>query len=181
MERKNSVSVRMLTASALLTAVTIVLAQISVMTPWGVPFTLQTFAIALCGYTLGARAGIVPVIVYIIMGAAGVPVFSNFRGGINVIFGITGGFIFGFIPLALLCGIGKERRHTAARLLLGLLGLILCHALGVLQFSFATSSNLMRSLMLVSLPYIVKDMVSIASAYYLSAAIRKAIPKLLKN
>ncbi len=181
MQRTNKVSIRALSASALLTAVTIVLAQISVMTPWGVPFTLQTFAIALCGYLLGARMGFASVITYILMGAAGVPVFSNFRGGITMLFGLTGGFIFGFIPLVLLCGVGEKRRHTAVKLLFGVLGLIICHILGVLQFSLVTSSGIYRSMLLVSLPYLIKDLVSIAAAYFLSLAIRRAIPKLLKN
>jgi biotin transport system substrate-specific component len=179
MNKENKFSVKKLTSAALLTAVTIVLAQISVMTPWGVPFTLQTFAIALCGYVLGARMGFTSVMTYIIMGAAGVPVFSNFRGGLSIIFGLTGGFIFGFIPFVLLCGLAVKRKSAVSSILLGVAGLVICHILGVLQFSFITSSNITQSLILVSLPYLIKDFVSVFSAYYLSVALRRTIPKVL--
>lgn len=175
---RTKLSIRKLTAAALFTAVTIVLAQISVMTPWGVPFTLQTFAIALCGYMLGARIGFASVITYIILGAAGVPVFSNFRGGINMIFGLTGGFIFGFVPLVLLSGVAYSYKNIFLKISLGLLGLGVCHTLGVLQFSFVTASSLPHSFMLVSFPYLVKDIVSIIAAYYLSLIIKKTVPRL---
>ena len=178
MKNTNKFSINKLTSAALLTAVTIVLAQISVMTPWGVPFTLQTFAIALCGYVLGSKIGFVSVITYILMGVAGVPVFSNFRGGINVVFGLTGGFIFGFIPLVLLSGLAVKRRNAALKILLGFIGLVICHILGVIQFAFVTSSSITHSLILVSLPYLIKDLVSVFAAYYLSMSIRKIVPKL---
>ncbi len=176
---KNSkFSIQRLTAAALLTAVTIVFAQISVMTPWGVPFTLQTFAIALCGYMLGARIGFAAVMTYIVLGAAGIPVFSSFRGGISMIFGLTGGFIFGFLPFVLLCGAASGRKNIFFKIFLSLLGLVACHSLGVLQFSFVTASSLPHSFMLVSFPYLIKDIVSVIAAYCLSIIIKKAVPRL---
>lgn len=177
--KTSKLSIQKLTAAALFTAVTIVLAQISVMTPWGVPFTLQTFAIALCGYVLGARMGLASVITYIIMGAVGVPVFSNFRGGLNMLFGLTGGFIFGFIPFVLLCGIGSVRKSAILKISLGLIGLAICHILGILQFSFITASNLQRTFMLVSFPYLVKDLISVLGAYYLSMVLKRTVPRLI--
>ena len=69
--------------------------------PAEVPFTLQTFAIfAVCGL-LGGRRGTVSVLVYLLLGAVGLPVFSGFRGGLGALLGTTGGYILGFLALAL--------------------------------------------------------------------------------
>ena len=81
-----------LTLAALFTAVTAVLSQTAIPTPFDVPLTLQTFAVALCGYTLGIKWGLASILTYILLGTAGVPVFSGFRGGVQVLFGATGGF-----------------------------------------------------------------------------------------
>ena len=98
-------SIKNMTLAALFAAVITVCSQISIPMPSGVPITLQTFAIALCGYVLGWQLSLVSVAVWMLLGAAGVPVFSNFHGGIGVLLGMTGGFIFGFLPFAALCGL----------------------------------------------------------------------------
>ena len=89
--------------TAILTAVLTVLSQIAIPTPWNIPFTLQTFGVALCGYLLGPWYGTASIVVYIALGAIGVPVFSGFKGSIGALAGMTGGYIFGFLFMALLC------------------------------------------------------------------------------
>ena len=86
-----------ITFAALFTAITAALSQAAIPTPFGVPLTLQTFAVALCGYVLGIKWGLASIITYILLGVFGVPVFSGFKGGAQVLFGATGGFIFGFL------------------------------------------------------------------------------------
>lgn len=179
MIKSGKLSVKELTAAAMMTAVTALLAQVSFMTPWGVPLTLQTFAVALCGYALGSKLGTASISAYILMGAVGVPVFSSFRGGIGMLFGVTGGFLFGFIPFVFLCGLAVKQKNTALKLFIGALGLIVCHIFGIIQFSIVSASSLHRSFMLVSFPYILKDLASLTAAYFLSVAIRRAIPKTL--
>ncbi|MDY5627951.1 MAG: biotin transporter BioY, partial [Clostridia bacterium] len=71
----------------LFAAILCVCAQISIPTPFGIPFTLQTFAVALCGYILGAKKGALTVLVYILLGTVGLPVFSGFGAGFSKIFG----------------------------------------------------------------------------------------------
>ena len=80
---------------ALFAAITAVLSQIAIPMPSGVPVTLQTFAIALCGFYLCTARATVSTVVYVLLGAVGVPVFSGFKGGIASIVGPTGGFIIG--------------------------------------------------------------------------------------
>ena len=94
--------------AAMLTAVICVVSQFSVMTPFGVPFTFQMAAIALCGYLLGVKWSMACVLTYILIGAVGIPVFSGFKGGANVIFGPTGGYIIGFLLLAFFCGLSRK-------------------------------------------------------------------------
>ena len=88
--------------AALFTALMAVFAQIQIPTPF-FPITLQTFAIAICGYTLGVKFSLFSVFAYILLGVAGAPVFSGFCGGFHHISGPAGGFVIGFPFLVLFC------------------------------------------------------------------------------
>lgn len=161
-----------MTRTALCVAIVSVLSQLSI--PIGTTFlTLQIFAVALVGYLLGSKASLVSVTVYIFVGAVGAPVFAGFRGGFSVLIGYTGGFIFGFIPLCVLCGIAKCGKIT--RVLFGFLGVIVCHLLGVVQYMLLSDLDFISSFTLVSLPYILKDMVLIVCACALAEIISKRI------
>jgi biotin transport system substrate-specific component len=93
---------------AIFSAVIAVCAQIVVPMPGGVPFTLQTFAILLAGIILGAKKGATSVLIYILLGAAGVPVFQSFTGGLGVILNYTGGYILSFPVMAFCAGAGAD-------------------------------------------------------------------------
>ena len=157
---------------ALFAAIIAVLSQISIPTPFGVPISLQTFGVALCGYFLGAKKGIGALLVWIVIGAVGAPVFSGFRGGFGVLFGVTGGFIYGFIPLVLLCGIELKRKPL--RIALGGLGIIACHLCGAAQYALLMGIDFLQSVLTVSAPFLIKDIVSIVLAYFGAAAIKSA-------
>jgi biotin transport system substrate-specific component len=167
---------------ALMTACACVLSQIVIPTPFGVPLTLQTFIFALTGFVLGARFGISVSLLYIIMGAIGLPVFSGFRGGIGCIFGdLTGGFLIGFIPLTALCGIKQYVFHKKHGRLLsvafGSLGVVLCHICGVSFYSAISGIPFLESTVIVSLPFILKDMIFVFLAYLLSGKIIKILKR----
>ena len=91
----------------LFTAVLVICSWLSI--PATVPFTLQTLAIFLSAGLLGTRKSVAVVIVYLLLGAAGVPVFSGFRGGIGAILGPTGGYMIGFIPAVIIVGVCIKR------------------------------------------------------------------------
>lgn len=160
----------------------------------GVPATLQTFAMAFAGYTLGYKKGTLTVIIYILLGAIGVPVFNGFNGGFSVILGVTGGFIIGFIFIALLCGIGinlKKKISSYEKLssnvkyilslviaiLLGILGLIICHIIGCIFGTNVLGLGLVKTATLISIPYLPKDILSVVLAYLLALAVREALVK----
>ena len=108
MKSSSPFSVRNICYISVFTAIIAVCAQISIPMPTGVPLTLQTFAIPLAGIILGSKKGTLSVLIYIILGISGIPVFTGFRGGIGVIFGVTGGYIISFPLMALCAGIASD-------------------------------------------------------------------------
>ena len=104
--------------------------------PLPVPITLQTFAICLITAVLGLRLGLWAVVVYILLGAAGLPVFSGFRSGIGTLLGTTGGYIIGFVFTALAVGLGVKRfgRKPPLLALFMAIGILLCYAFGTAWF-----------------------------------------------
>ena len=94
---------------ALMTAVTCVLGPLSIPLPFSpVPISLTNFAIFLAIFVLGMKSGTISFIIYLLLGAVGVPVFSSFRGGFQVLAGPTGGYLIGFIFLALIMGFALD-------------------------------------------------------------------------
>ena len=154
-----------------------ILSQISVPFPSGVPVTLQTFAVALTGFVLSWKLGAASTLVYILMGAVGVPVFSGFLGGVQVLVNYTGGFIWGFIGMAVLCGLAAEKSNKVLVALLSLAGLSACHIFGVVQFMLVMKMGFVESFLLASAPYIIKDIISVILAYVLGSQIRKRLLK----
>lgn len=140
-------------------------AQTTIPLPFGVPLTMQTAAVCICGYFLG-KSGVFSVLTYIFLGLIGLPVFSSFSGGVGVLFGKGGGFILGFVPLCIMCGIGKNFKKRITRLLFGFLGIIICHTVGVLWFSYFFKTDIISSFILTSLPYLLKDFLSALAAEY---------------
>ena len=141
-ERRNimKLSVRTICMVAMFTAIISVLSIMQIPTPWGVPFTLQTFAMALCGYVLGWKYGTISTVLYILIGAIGVPVFAGMSAGVGILTGATGGYLFGFIIMTFLCGIGRVYMKKGAKGIVWLvafsaLGLAACHILGIIQLS----------------------------------------------
>lgn len=155
-----------------------VLSQISIPLPSGVPVTLQTFAVALCGYFLGPVLGTAAVGVYLALGAVGVPVLAGFAGGLGHFIGVTGGFLWGFLPMAFLCGLGAKTGKKLLAMVLGAAGLAVCHLFGGVQFSLVMDTSFLRAFLVASLPYLIKDVVSVGLAYLaaagLAASLRKA-------
>ena len=177
MKKNRKLSTITMVQVSLFAAITAVLSQISIPLPSGVPITLQTLAIALCGYVLGWKLGLLSTGVYILLGAVGLPVFASLRGGPGVLFGVTGGFIWGFLALAGLCGMGMQFKKKLLSIMLGIAGLCVCHLLGALQFSLTSKTTFVGSLMFVSVPYFVKDVICVAVSYLIAVTVRTALNK----
>lgn len=143
--------------------------------PTTVPFTLQTFGIFLTVGLLGGKRGSMAVLVYILLGAAGIPVFSGFTGGIGRLLGNTGGYIVGFLASALVMWALEKvmGRKTWALAVQMVLGLIACYAIGTVWFMVVYSGTtgavgLMTVLGWCVIPFIIPDLIKIALAMVLT-------------
>ncbi|MDO4285646.1 MAG: biotin transporter BioY [Eubacteriales bacterium] len=152
MEQKEKI--RNICYIGLFVAVIAVLAQISIPMPGGVPMTLQTFAIPLAGMVLGARRGAVASIVYLIVGAVGVPVFAGFSGGFANVIGPTGGFLISFPLMALCAGLGMKKGGQPAILGGLFLGALLNYVCGTLWFMAVMGSSLAAALTACVIPFL---------------------------
>ncbi|MDR1581513.1 MAG: biotin transporter BioY [Synergistaceae bacterium] len=145
------------------TALMAVMAQISIPMPLGVPMTMQTFAISLAGVMLGAKGGFFSTLAYVLLGAAGAPIFANFTGGMGIILGPTGGFIISFPLMALLIGWGADRgrNETIAGLVAGN---IVNYVMGMICFSLSTGKGLDVAFTACVLPFIPTAIVKAVAA-----------------
>jgi biotin transport system substrate-specific component len=178
--KKETFTTKKMVTIALMVAVIAVISPLAIPMPSGVPITLQTFVIALAGTFLYAKWGTISVGIYILIGAIGLPVFSSYGSGLGKLFGMTGGFIWGFLFLAFFCGIQIKTKKKwltfLLRFVLGLVGLALCHLLGILWFTYVTEGSFVASALLVSLPYLVKDIISVFAGIMIGDILRKRIP-----
>lgn len=150
--------------------------------PTTVPFTLQTFAVFFVLLTLGGKRGTISVLVYVIMGAVGVPVFAGFKGGIGVLLGNTGGYIIGFIVMGLIymfiTRIGKQGMIT--KIIALITGLIVCYAFGTAWFMFVYIREtgpvgVMTVLTWCVIPFIIPDLAKMAVAFFISRRMHSVI------
>lgn len=161
--------------SALGAAVLCILAPLSL--PAGaLPITLSFFALLLVAGILPPKTAIPAVLVYIALGAVGVPVFANFSGGFQVIVGPTGGFILGYIPMAAIVSFFKG--NLPKTLLIMFLSAVLGYFVGCLWLSFTTESSFMSSLLYTAATCFLPDVVKIFAAALLACTIRKRVATL---
>lgn len=161
--------------TALFTALIAVSAFVTIPLPGGVPVTLQTLAVALTGYCLGVKRAVPALLAYILLGAAGAPVFSGFQSGPAVLVGKTGGFFVGFVFLVVACALGSKCGNKFLQIAVGLLGLLLCHLTGVLWFAHLTGTGVWASAAAASLPFLLKDAVCVVVSMFLSLRLRRAL------
>ncbi len=159
------------------TALLAALSQISFPLPSGVPVTLQTFAVALCGFALGPKLGTLSMLVYLALGAVGVPVFAGFSGGPGAFAGVAGGYLWGFLLMALLCGLGAGTEKRVLAILLGVAGLAACHLCGAVQFALISSISPWQAFLRASAPYLIKDLASVALGCLAAEGIVLALKK----
>lgn len=173
MKIKNAALKNALYAS-FLAALTAVISQLSLPLPSGVPISLQVFAVGFCAYFAGLKTAVASLAVYVVIGAVGVPVFAGFRGGIACIIGPTGGFILGFFALCVFCA-GAKGKSKGLCFAFSTVGLLLLHIIGALHFSLVSGTDFVSALITVSLPYLLKDAVLLALAFFCSKKTSSAL------
>ena len=150
--------------------------------PSAIPFTLQTFAVFCTLGLIGGKRGTTSILVYLLLGALGLPVFAGFSGGVGILFGITGGYLLGFILMGLVYWLGERLGKGKPFVEIGsmVLGLALCYAFGTAWFMFVYARQsgavtLATALAWCVIPFIVPDLVKMALAVLLSQKLRKVL------
>lgn len=141
-----------------------------------IPFTLQTTAILMSGLLLGGKKAILANLIYVLIGAIGLPVFANFKGGISVIFLQTGGFIMSFPIMAYITGKFSEKSKGRLLKYLGcFFGVIINFTVGCLYFMFITEMDLIMSLGYTVFPFVITTVIQIILAIEISEQIKRRI------
>ena len=164
-----------LVISSLFSSITAILAQISIPI-LEVSFTMQVFIVALCGLVLGSRLGFISQIIYILLGIIGLPVFTNFRGGVGVLLGPTGGFILSFPIMSSVVGYFCEKFKSTLVIMFGMISsLLISYIMGTLQFCLVTNTDFIKGIIVCVVPFIFLDIVKLSLVVVVGKNISKRI------
>ena len=170
---RHGFSVHQIAAIAIMSAVTCILAPLSI--PIGpVPISLTNLAIYFALYILGMKEGTVSYLIYLLIGLIGIPVFSGFTSGPEKLFGPTGGYLIGFIPMAVIAGLIIDR-FTSKRFicLAGMAaGTILCYALGTAWLAYQAGMDWRAALWAGVIPFIPGDLIKMLLAIMIGPKIQ---------
>lgn len=168
---------RELAVCGLFCALLCVLSPITIpMSP--ISFTFSAFAVMLTGAVLPVRLSVSAVVCYILLGVAGLPVFSGFLGGAGVLLGVTGGFIMAYPLMALAMGLLRRVKLLGAGFwgycVCGLAAMVICYAFGTAWYCFYAGVSVRAALAVCVLPFIPFDAVKAALAAFLAVRLKKS-------
>lgn len=171
---------RTLAFTALLAALTAVLAQIAIPLPFTpVPLTLGTLGGYLAAGLLAWQSAAMSQLVYVFIGAVGIPVFAGFTGGFGIVMGPTGGYLIGYIVSALVAGliIGKTNGKFYWYIIAMIAGTFFCYLFGTVWFMAVTKTGLAASLTACVIPFLPGDAIKIVLASLLSFKLRPILKR----
>ena len=147
-----------------------------------VPFNLGVLGAFLMGLMLKPRYALLSMLCYLILGGLGVPVFAGFSGGPQVLFGMTGGYIVGYVFISYMSSLAETAGLSLKfKLSVMICSLVLCYVLGTCWFMYLSNNSFMESLAVCVIPFIIPDLFKLAAALYLASAIKKRLPMELRN
>lgn len=174
--KHSGLTVRQLTAAALMTALMCLLGPLAI--PIGpVPISLTNFVILIAVYTLGAKLGLISYLAYLLLGAAGLPVFSGYSGGLAKLAGPTGGYLVGFCFTIVISGIFIKNSHckTAFSILGMTIGMLVAYAFGTAWFVLEAECTLWYALTVCVFPFLIGDAVKILLASKIGPVLQNAL------
>jgi len=163
---------------ALFAALTAILSQISIPLPFTpVPINLATVSVCLGAGLLGSKIGAISQVVYVIIGAIGVPVFANFTTGLGILAGPTGGYIIGYVVATILIGaiikrFGENLYTYMIAMGIGILG---CYTIGTAWFMYVTKIGLFEALIMCVVPFLIGDMLKVVLSAFLVKRLKRFI------
>lgn len=171
-------STQSLVLTALMTAVTCILAPMSIPIPFSpVPLTLTNFVLEISIFLLGWKKATASFIIYLLLGLCGLPVFSGFSGGVGKFAGPTGGYLIGFIFLTVIGGLFAEHFHwkRSACTVGMVLGMAVTYAFGTAWLCLQLNLSFTAGLFTGVIPYLPGDAVKIALAVAFGPVLRKRV------
>ncbi|MGN0465545.1 MAG: biotin transporter BioY [Lachnospiraceae bacterium] len=174
--KKSLLSVKQIASIGVMAAAICLLAPMSI--PIGpVPISLTNLVIYFSLYILGMKKGTLSYLIYLLIGMVGLPVFSGFTSGPGKLFGPTGGYLIGFIPMAILAGIVIDK-YTDKKILclLGMIaGTIICYALGTVWLAYQADMDFTAAMWAGVIPFIPGDLIKMILAMLLGPQIRERL------
>lgn len=176
---KTSQNTNKLVSTALMSVIIAVSAWITV--PFTVPFTMQIFGVFMALMLLGGTYGSLSILIYILLGLFGMPVFSGFSGGFGIIMGPTGGYIVGFLAMGLVVWSFSYFEKGEPPVWIYLIALFICYIFGTIWFCYVMGTmgnryGFVQALMLCVVPYIIPDIMKFVLARVVSSRIKKMLP-----
>ena len=176
-------TVKTIVLCAMFAALCCATAPVSIPLPGGVPVTLQTAAVFLTALLLGPLYGFVAVLVYVLLGAVGLPVFAGLSGGIGSLVGLSGGFIMSWPFAAALAGFiyfkfgrnEKGFKKYAEMIIAMLLGSVVIYVVGLTQFIFLTKMSIPASLAACMIPFIPGDVLKMVLVAIITPTLERAL------
>ncbi|MCL7416089.1 MAG: biotin transporter BioY [ANME-2 cluster archaeon] len=167
--------VKPLIYAALFAALTAIGAFIKIPLPISpVPLTLQVFFVLLAGLVLGARLGGTSMVVYVVLGIIGLPVFSGGSSGLGVLLGPTGGYLIGFVAAAFVTGLIYNKAANSKPSAIGAMiaGLFVIYLFGVVQLSFIANMSIQQAVAVGMVPFLIGDAIKIIAVLIVADRIR---------
>lgn len=177
-KEKKKITTYQLTTTALMAAMLCILGPISI--PIGpVPMSLATFLLHMMVFILGTKLSAVSVILYLLLGLVGLPVFAGGAGGIGTLAGPTGGFLVGYILLVLVQGIWQKSLAKQDKIFIGVLGMLMglgcAYFFGTVWFAYQQKTTLFAAFSICVLPFLLGDAIKIVAAVLLGPKIKKRL------
>ena len=172
---KRKITTQQMALVAIMTALTCILAPFSL--PIGpVPISLTNLVIYFSLYLLGWKLGTLSYVIYLLIGLVGVPVFSGFTAGPAKLFGPTGGYLIGFIPMAIIAGIVIDKFSQRWIQIFGMIvGTAICYAFGTAWFCIQAGYTVSAALAVCVIPFIPADLIKMVIAMIIGPEIRKRL------
>ena len=175
--KKKSFTTFQMTLIAVMAAITCILGPLSIPIPISpVPISLTNLAIYLTVCLLGWKFGTISYLIYLLIGIAGLPVFSGFSSGFAKLLGPTGGYLIGFIPMAIIAGIVIDKFTNRGIQILGMIvGTAICYAFGTAWFCFQSGYTVGAALAVCVIPFIPADLCKMVIAMIIGPMVRKRL------
>lgn len=179
-DTKSISPIQTMTLTGLMTALLCLLAPISIQLPFSpIPLSLATFVIYFVIIILGQKRSFLSVLLYLLLGFAGLPVFSSFTGGVGKLLGPTGGYLIGYLFLPLICGffVDKWKGRLLPCLLGLLLGTLVCYLFGTIWLCIQAKLSFFAAFSSAVLPFLPFDFVKFCLSYSLGCQVRKRLKR----